>query len=104
MTLRIKHLAGALAVASLGGCIVLPPPMPYGPPPAFRGEGPPPPMPLHMALPGAMNTRALPAWDMCEGEPEGARPVPPGPRGDALAGRCERTPSGALEYRPGAPR
>ncbi|QRF59170.1 hypothetical protein [Variovorax paradoxus] len=94
----IRCLAGALALASLGGCIVLPPPVAYGPPP--------PPMAARMAMPGPMTARLAPppAWDMCEGEPEGARPVPPGPRGDALAGRCERTPSGALEYRPGAPR
>ncbi len=98
MPFHNRCLAGALAAASLGGCIVLPPPVAYGPPP--------PPMTPRLSMPGPLTARLmpLPAWDMCEGEPEGARPVPPGPRGDALAGRCERTPSGALEYRPGAPR
>jgi hypothetical protein len=39
---RIQVFAGALAAASLSGCIMLPPPPPMfhrPPPPGFRGEG-----------------------------------------------------------------
>ncbi|WPH13154.1 hypothetical protein [Variovorax paradoxus] len=85
------HLAGVLAAAGLSGCIMLPPP-PYGPPPGwsrhagFRGEAPPMP--------------PMAAWDVCDGQAEGARPVLPGPRADSLSGTCERGPGGALEFRP----
>lgn len=79
-----------LAAISLTGCIVLPPPMPYGPPPgpSFDARRPPPPMA---------------AWDTCDGRPEGARLTLPGSRADALAGTCERGPSGELEFRPSGP-
>lgn len=105
MTHGIRYLAGALALpmalatASLAGCIMLPPPMPYGPPPGFRGEG----LPRHF-----FDTQRPPppmaAWDMCDGQPEGAHPTLPGPRADAFMGTCERTPSGELQFRPAAPR
>ncbi|MCR6477757.1 hypothetical protein NU688_16465 [Variovorax sp. ZS18.2.2] len=101
MTRRIHHLAGVLAAAGLSGCIVLPPPMlpmPPRPPPMFRGGPPPFPMSFeHRGPPMA-------PWDLCEGQPEGARPALPGPRADALSGSCERGTSGALEYRAPGPR
>jgi len=96
---RIRHLAAVLAATSLTGCIVLPPPMSYGPPPGFRGEGPP--GPFFGA--GRPPPPSMPAWDMCDGQAEGARPALPGPRADALTGTCERGPSGALEFRPSGP-
>lgn len=40
------------------------------------------------------------AWDVCDGQAEGARPLLPGPRADSLSGTCERGPGGALEFRP----
>jgi len=98
--IRIHHLAGVLAAASLSGCIMLPPPMPsYGPPPGFRGERPPPP-------PMSFDPRRPPMapWDVCDGQAEGARPALPGPRADALSGTCERGASGALEFRAPGPR
>jgi hypothetical protein len=97
MTRRIHHLAGVLAAAGLSGCIMLPPPVPPRPPPAFRG-GPPFPMAFEHHSPPVAR------WDVCEGQPEGARPALPGPRADALSGTCERGASGALEYRGPGPR
>ncbi|MET3443194.1 hypothetical protein ABIC94_003983 [Variovorax paradoxus] len=94
--IRIHHLAGVLAIAGLSGCIMLPPP-PYGPPPGrgphpgFHGEAPRP--------PGGYGP-SMAAWNMCEGQPEGARPVVPGRHADALSGSCERGPGGGLEFRP----
>ena len=96
--IRIHHLAGVLAAAGLSGCIMLPPPPPYGPPPGwsrhagFRGEAVP--RPLDGPRP------PMAAWDVCDGQAEGARPVLPGPRADSLSGTCERGPGGALEFRP----
>jgi hypothetical protein len=93
--IRIHHVAaGLLAATGLAGCIMLPPPMPYGPPPGFRGERPPPPpMPFDARRP------PMPPWGVCDGQAEGARPALPGPRGDALSGTCERGASGELEFR-----
>lgn len=94
---KIRYAAGAglllAATALTTGCIVLPPPLFYGPPPRFPGDEAPP-MSLDARRP------PMPRWDMCDGQPEGARPALPGPRADAIAGSCERTPSGALEFRP----
>jgi hypothetical protein len=98
----IRYLAGglALATASLAGCIMLPPPMPYGPPPpGFRGEGPP-----RSSFDAHRPPPPMAAWDMCDGQPEGARPALPGPRADAFTGTCERAPSGELQFRPSGPR
>ncbi|QNK69130.1 hypothetical protein [Variovorax sp. PAMC26660] len=95
---RIRHLASLLAATSLTGCIIVPLPMPYGPPPGFRGEGPPGP-----SFDGRRPPPPMAAWDMCEGQPEGARPAVPGPRADALTGTCERGPSGELAFRPSGP-
>ena len=93
--IRVHHLAGMLAAAGLSGCIMLPPPPPYGPPPGwrtgFRAEAPRP-LDGHRPPTGA--------WDVCDGQAEGARPMLPGPRADSLSGTCERGPGGALEFRP----
>jgi len=77
------HLAGLLAAAGLSGCIMLPPPPPHGPPPGW-----------------SRRVAPMAAWDVCDGQAEGARPVLPGPRADSLSGTCERGPGGVLEFRP----
>ncbi|KIQ32788.1 hypothetical protein RT97_11295 [Variovorax paradoxus] len=97
MTQKILHLAGVLAAAGLSGCIVLPPPMHPDASPVFHSG---PPSSRSFALCGP----PMAQWDVCEGQPEGARPALPGPRADALSGTCERSASGALEYRGPAPR
>ncbi|MEJ1167839.1 hypothetical protein [Variovorax sp. CCNWLW235] len=97
MIRRIHHLAGVLAVAGLSGCVMLPPPPPFGPPPGrgaypgFRGEAP---------LPPGAHGVPMATWNVCEGQAEGGRPVVPGRHADALSGSCERGAGGALELRP----
>jgi hypothetical protein len=93
--IRFHHLAGVLAAAGLSGCIMLPPPPPFGPPPgrvpypSFHGAAPLPPMA---------------SWNVCEGQPEGGQPALPGRHAEGLSGRCERGAGGELEFRPGPTR
>jgi hypothetical protein len=87
----IQFLAAALAACSLAGCIVLPPPMPYRPPPpGFRGEAPP--MPYGPA--GGARRPPPPEWrEGCD-----AQPGAPGLGNDcvrAAPGEPEAAPQGA---------
>ncbi len=95
--IRFHHLAGVLAAAGLSGCIMLPPPPPFGPSP---GRGPYP--SFHGAAPlppGGYAPSPMASWNVCEGQPEGGQPVLPGRHADGLSGRCERGAGGELEFR-----
>ena len=96
--IRFHHLAGVLAAAGLSGCIMLPPPPPFGPPP---GGGPHPGFHGAALMPPGGYAPPLASWNVCEGQPEGGRPVLPGRRADALSGSCERGAGSELEFRPG---
>ncbi|WP_093023681.1 hypothetical protein [Variovorax sp. OV700] len=94
--IRFHHLSGVLAAAVLSGCIMLPPPPPFDPP----GRGPYPGFHGAVPLPPGGHAAPMAAWNVCEGQPEGARPALPGRRADALSGSCERGAGGELEFRP----